>query len=462
VTHAVVLVVPDTPRPGVGGPSGLCYFLLDALIRIGLPDNVALYCLSMAEPRCYRITTREDVQSFISLTENLSPAIKIRSAMVGLQYRSSRWLRGLIEVARATSSAIQLVRLRPIMERLLEIHDAIVFHSQTARAAYKVIRVIESCARSHSRIMITDHSKGGELREYTEIVGPKAVGDWHYRTISRCYEVATKAADTLVFPSRGALQLWSDSNPSLAPIAQSKSVIIYNGVPKPETSGCPINSQNELRLFAVAEHVPEKGLDRLLRGVAELRSLLPQRNIKLRIAGGQTKITADLESMRRSLKLDGVVEFLGRIPHNAVLDELTAARIVVGMPRVVVFDLSLLEAMALGKPIVTSNLPGNVEALGDGYPLLVRDEHDFAHKVALCDHRPDVVAAIGGSLRDRYERLFTAEEMAKGYRELYGELLGDAARGRKATVIPAADGALVVKRSESKDASRIRKAEWQA
>jgi hypothetical protein len=40
--------------------------------------------------------------------------------------------------------------------------------------------------------------------------------------------------------------------------------------------------------------------------------------------------------------------------------------------------------------------------------------------------------------------------------------LGDAARGRKATVIPAADGALVVKRSESKDASRIRKAEWQA
>src|SRR5205823_8813185 len=117
--------------------------------------------------------------------------------------------------------------------------------------------------------------------------------------------------------------------------------------------------------LAVGRLVPDKGFANLLRAAAELvRRGVP---LDVELVGDGPQRTA-LERLTRRLGLTDRVRFRGWLPFAEVRRAMSAATLLVhpcdglgdGLPNV------LLEAMALGTPVIASRVAGIPEALDDG------------------------------------------------------------------------------------------------
>jgi len=104
------------------------------------------------------------------------------------------------------------------------------------------------------------------------------------------------------------------------------------------------------------------------------------------------------------------------------------------------FPNAILEAMALGRPVVAAAVGGVPELIEDGTSgVLVssRAPEDFAYAIERCLDDRAFAAALGDSARERVRRSFSAERMVGSYRALYAELL----RAKTGGAVPCAASA---------------------
>ena len=89
-------------------------------------------------------------------------------------------------------------------------------------------------------------------------------------------------------------------------------------------------------------------------------------------------------------------------------------------------NLTVFEAMALGKPVVVTNVGGLPEVVEDGVTGLVvppRDPEALADAVVVLLGDPELRARMGAAGRERFLERFTVERMTDAHLELYAELL---------------------------------------
>ena len=112
-----------------------------------------------------------------------------------------------------------------------------------------------------------------------------------------------------------------------------------------------------------------EGLDILLRAMPRVRHAVPQ--ARLLLLGGGPQET-ELRALAAHLGLQDVVHFTGRVPHSEMTRYYSAMDVMV-YPRVsrrltdLVTPLKPLEAMAMGKLVVASDVGGHRELIRDGY-----------------------------------------------------------------------------------------------
>ncbi len=119
---------------------------------------------------------------------------------------------------------------------------------------------------------------------------------------------------------------------------------------------------------------PYEGLDLLIQSMPAILASAP--NTHLLIVGGSagesTAVEQALEARVESLALGSHVTFTGRVPHSMVKSAYAIADIVV-CPRLLTRTTALttplkpLEAMAMGRPLVISDVPGMRELVREGY-----------------------------------------------------------------------------------------------
>jgi colanic acid/amylovoran biosynthesis glycosyltransferase len=145
------------------------------------------------------------------------------------------------------------------------------------------------------------------------------------------------------------------------------------------------------RIVAVGRLSKYKGFEYLLRAVALLR-LFDQR-ITLDLVGGG-ELQGTLELLARELGIGDAVRFRGWVEHPEARQAMREAHVLVhpsdglgdGLPNVI------REAMALGTPVIASDVAGIPDAIGDGRGVLV------------LPRRPDLLAlAIRDLLADPAE-----------------------------------------------------------
>ncbi|MGQ0723334.1 MAG: glycosyltransferase [Candidatus Eiseniibacteriota bacterium] len=212
---------------------------------------------------------------------------------------------------------------------------------------------------------------------------------------------------------------------------------IYNGLDLEEFLPGPRLANAVPEILAVGRLVPKKGFDTLLRSCA----VLAGRGIpfRCRIVGAGPERDA-LEALSEDLRLGGRVDFTGPLSNERVR-QLMASSDVVALPARIADDGNrdalptvLLEALALGTPVVSTPVTGIPEIVGDGVAgeLVPPDSPD---RLADALHRllrdPAACRARGTAGRERAERLFDGRANVGLLLDLFREsaaLRGDAGR----------------------------------
>jgi lipopolysaccharide heptosyltransferase II len=207
--------------------------------------------------------------------------------------------------------------------------------------------------------------------------------------------------------------------------------VIYNGVNteefSPAISGAALRNE-----YGIAPEVPllgycgqlveEKGLKVLVEAFEIINREFPESRL---ILAGRGAFKAELQRLVRGLKLEDRVIFTGFIEN---IPEFMAALDVFVLPSFVKEGLArvLLEAMACGKPVISSTSGGNAETVLDGvtgYFFAAGSQQELARKALALLKNRGLAKNMGEAGRARAEQDFSISRTVLGIHKLYNELL---------------------------------------
>ncbi len=215
-------------------------------------------------------------------------------------------------------------------------------------------------------------------------------------------------------------------------IPQRKIKVIYNGLPDPAQVE-PVDIRRELHLqddtfllVVVGALEDRKGHRMSFRVMNEL----PDQTHLLVIGVGEME-----EEYRRfvsELNMDDRVHFLGY--RHDVMGILKRVDLLVLTSRLDATPYAILEAMAVGLPVVASNIYGIPELVVNGRTGCLVEEDDIdgvAHAVITMLRNRDLRVSMGTEARKCYEARFRIETCVSNTVDVYRELVGKRSGNRE-------------------------------
>jgi glycosyltransferase involved in cell wall biosynthesis len=199
---------------------------------------------------------------------------------------------------------------------------------------------------------------------------------------------------------------------------RAKIVALPNGVPVPDAPWQPRPDWHAApRAVFVGRLAPEKGLDRLIAAWPEVRARHPAATLTL--VGEGPERSALAEQIAR-LGLTRAVELPGAVADPAA--RLRAADLFVLPSREEGMSVALLEAMALGIPVVASAIPGNRALIAAGvHGRLTPADDPAGLACAILDQWAgfDRAVAMGRAARQRVVEDYSIAAVARRHMELF-------------------------------------------
>lgn len=239
----------------------------------------------------------------------------------------------------------------------------------------------------------------------------------HHWKSSLLFRWASLLADKVVAVSDDAARLCI----AVDGVARQRVTRVWNGIdvddfqfhgPVPE----PV-------AISVARLSPEKDFPTLLEAIALAAKSVP--NLRLKLVGDGPE-RAKLEEQSRALGLTGRVEFLGDCSN--VPELLGQAGFFVSASLTEGISLTLLEAMAVGLPVIATSVGGNpeiVEVARTGSLVPPANPQALADAIVAMCQQPQRWSELGQAGRQRVEQHFDVGRMVSDYEQLYRELIAD-------------------------------------
>ena len=176
------------------------------------------------------------------------------------------------------------------------------------------------------------------------------------------------------------------------------------------------NSIILLALGLTAMSYKAQGLKVLMRAVREVRRKYPD---VILVATREGSYVPELKDFARREGLEDAVVFTGDVENSYV--PLAACDIYTHITMGEGLGISLLEAMAMGKPVIATSVGGIPEAIDDGFNgfLVGPDENKIAEKICfLIEHR-DLASEIGRNAKITAQERFTWVRSAERFMNIY-------------------------------------------
>jgi glycosyltransferase involved in cell wall biosynthesis len=203
-------------------------------------------------------------------------------------------------------------------------------------------------------------------------------------------------------------------------------VTIPNGVPVPEKAWQQRTDwQQAPRAIFIGRLAPEKGLDTLIKAWPIVRASYPDARLTLIGEGPQRRL---LENQAKVLGLtpgpDQAVELPGAATDPGLV--LRKADLFVLPSREEGMSIALLEAMALGIPLVASSIPGNRRLVSDfqhGRLFPPDDANRLARVIIEQWENLDRAIHMGREARHRVEQEFSIQAIARQHLTLFHDIV---------------------------------------
>src|SRR5258708_4974078 len=211
----------------------------------------------------------------------------------------------------------------------------------------------------------------------------------------------------------------------------AKVIAIPNGLAPERAAGRKPRAQlrselgladGELAIFSAGRLARQKGFEYLIRAAENLVSRL-DRPFGV-VIGGEGELRTSLEGLCRNLRVEQRVTFLG---FRKDLGNLLSAADLVVLPSLWEgLSIALLEAMAAGKPIVTTRIGSNMEVVrNEETALLVEpgNVQGLVDSILRCSADEALTSELGHNALLAFRRRYTQERMLQHYLHLYKQTM---------------------------------------
>jgi glycosyltransferase involved in cell wall biosynthesis len=173
--------------------------------------------------------------------------------------------------------------------------------------------------------------------------------------------------------------------------------------------------------------IPRKNLDGLFRAFAKVQQAVPAAQL---VVAGPTPDPSYLQAvteLARSLRVEDKITFTGLLSSAQLIEEMRACCAVVLFSHQETSPTILGQALAMGRPIVSSRVGGVEEMILDGetgYVIEPGDESALAERLVTLLHSPELCTRMGERghefARSRYEPSIVARQTVAAYRLALG------------------------------------------
>ena len=311
-------------------------------------------------------------------------------------------------------SAQNALRAAPALASALRGHSVDLLHAHNGRTS---LLAALTAGRLNVPAVLTQHFLAPQFTTYRGLkrVVAGAAHHWVNGRLAHVIAISDAARSAMLARER---------------LPAAKVTTVWNGILPPDASNAArlraIRQElgvtpTQPLVVTVARLVEEKGIAYLLQAIALMRPDWPHARF---VIVGEGEKAVWLSQQAQGLGLHDSVVFTG---FRRDAQDIIAASDLFALPSPAEpFGLVLLEAMALGKPIIATRAGGPLEIVDDGETgLLVAPSDPAALAQGMARLLTDLPAAarMGQAGRARFEQRFTARRMAQETLAVYAKAL---------------------------------------
>lgn len=219
---------------------------------------------------------------------------------------------------------------------------------------------------------------------------------WYaHKSVTRVLLLAEKLVDRVVTASPESFRIPSD-----------KVLVTGHGIDTDRFAPPPMprGADRPFTIISVGRLSPVKGLETLIDATDRLVRHHELGDLEVRLVG-PVYDAAYAKVLRQQVEdrgLDGVIHFVGAIPHTRVLGEYQRADVFVNLSDTDSVDKAVLEAMSCGLPVITSNVAFErvLSSLGRSAMVAKGDASGLAERLlTLTKQSPEERQTVGRQLR---------------------------------------------------------------
>lgn len=227
------------------------------------------------------------------------------------------------------------------------------------------------------------------------------------RVAGLLYRLALKFNTHVFFQNPDDLELFRQKGF----IRDIDQAVLINGSGVDIDEYCPVAHPSSISFLLIARLLPDKGIYEYADAARKIREKYA--NVKFRLVGWMDKNPCAIEERDlHEWQVSGDIEFIGRLadvrPSLADCSVFVLPSYREGTPRTV------LEAMAMGRPVITTNAPGCRETVSEGvngYLIPVRDVDSLVNAMETFIKHPGLIKRMGKASREIAEEKYDVRKV---------------------------------------------------
>jgi len=265
-----------------------------------------------------------------------------------------------------------------------ELHNQMwdIIHSHDVRSLFGL-------KEKKSKIILSIHSKGSIVNDMIQLYGNRNSLSNIYKEFRLKEIQSLLISDFITFPSLAARDLFFDDIKNYS--FYDKVKIIYNGIDLEKINKIELDknflsnwawvNKYEYRILTVGSHIKAKNIDKIITVLSLLHKMKNGKYFLICVGAGP--LTNELKKLAHNLNVSNYVLFVDFLPNEDVLKLMKYCNIYLSLSERVIFDLVILEALACGMNVFTSNDGGNKEIINNlnGCLLNLENLEDIAEKI---------------------------------------------------------------------------------